>query len=232
MARAGYPRLTGSGWARRLPTKVDAGVRRGNAVRGIAVVVLAALLVLGLGGIATAGSPAPVHLTGGTSTGKHVFDIGDSITDLDAPDLTRALARFSYVIEATVGITMARSLPAIQHEVATTPPQDWIIELGTNDLSNPGAVQALNNEVAAVADQSCVILVTPSPLLSSIEKALDQRMVALTALDKKVHVLAWGTIEYQNPKWVFDDLVHPSIKGQAKLASLERWALKADCPRS
>ena len=194
--------------------------------------VAAALLVFGLGGTATAGSPAPVHLTGGTSTGRHVFDIGDSITDLTAPDLVKALQRYSYVIDATVGITMARSLPAIQHEVTTTPPQDWIIELGTNDLSNPEAVQDLNNEVAAVDNQSCVILVTPSPLLSSIEKALDQRMRALTAVNKRIHVLDWGDIEYENPKWVFDDFVHPSIKGQAKLASLERLTLKDDCPRS
>ncbi len=209
------------------------GVRKGKAVRRIAAgVVAAALLVLGLGETAMAGSPPPVHLIGGTSSGKHVFDIGDSITDLTAPDLAKALKKYSYVIEATVGITMARSLPAIQHEVATTPPQDWIIELGTNDLSNAGAAQALNTETAAVADQRCIILVTPSPLLSSIDKALDQRMWALTASNKKFHVLDWGTIEYQDPKWVFDDLVHPSIKGQAKLASLERWALKADCSRS
>ena len=194
--------------------------------------VLAALLTFGLGGTATAGSPPPVHLAGGTSNGLHVFDIGDSITDLTAPDLVKALQRYSFVIDATVGITMARSLPVIQREVATAPAQDWIIELGTNDLSNPEAMQALNNEVTAVENQRCVILVTPSPFLSSIEKSLDQRMWALTALNKKFHVLDWGTIEYENPKWVFDDLVHPSIKGQAKLASLERWALQADCPRS
>jgi hypothetical protein len=189
----------------------------------------AALIVLGISSTAHANAPGPAYLTGGNATGKHVFDIGDSITDLTAADLSRSLKRYSYVIDATVGITMARSLPAIQHAVAATPPQDWIIELGTNDWANANAQQAFTNEVNAVSDQRCVVLVTATPLLGRTVQALNHRMWALAASNPTFHVLDWGNIEYQNPHWVFGDATHPSIQGQAKLASLERWSLKADC---
>jgi hypothetical protein len=199
------------------------------ARRVIASLMGAVVVVLGLCTTAGAAAPPPAHFVGGSSTGKHVFVIGDSITDLTAPDLTRSLKRYSYVIDATVGITMASSLPIIQHAVATTPKQYWVIELGTNDYNNPNAEQAFTNEINTVSGQSCVVLVTGSPLLGKIESTLDARMWALAASDRTFHVLDWGTIEFRNPKWLSNDVVHPTVKGQAKLASLERWTLKADC---
>ncbi len=205
---------------------------KGEAVAGrriAAMLVGAACLVLWLSSTANAGAPAPVHLTGGDSSGRHVFVIGDSITDLAAPDLSRSLKRYSYVIDATVGINMARSLPTIQRAVAGTPPQDWIIELGTNDFANANAQQAFTNEAHAVSGQRCVVLLTASPLLGKIVQSLDRRMWALAATNPVFHVLDWGNMEYANPKWTFGDIVHPTVQGQAKLASLDRWALKADC---
>jgi hypothetical protein len=135
------------------------------------------------------------------------------------------------VIDATVGINMARSLPTIQRAVANAPPQDWIIELETNDLANVNAQQAFTNEIHAVSGQSCR---APHHKSTSgkIVQALNQRMWTLAATNPTFHVLDWGNIEYENPKWTFGDVVHPTVKGQSKLASLERWALKADCRHS
>ena len=100
--------------------------------RPIAALLLAlAVLVLGFSSTAFAGIAPPVYMTGGKVTGKHVFDVEDSITDISSHDIGRSLSRYSYVIDATVGITMARQLPTIQHVVATTPPQYWIVEHGT-----------------------------------------------------------------------------------------------------
>jgi len=200
-------------------------------VRRITALMLgAALLVLGFAGSANAGEAPPVHLVGGNANGQHLFVIGDSITDITTPDLTKTLKRYSYVIDATVGIKMAAQLPTIQRTVATTPPQDWIIELGTNDWANPNAQQDFTNEVNAVSGQNCVVLVTTAPLVQSL-KALNARMGQIAATNKKFHVLDWGDIEYKQPHLTLPDAIHPSIKGQQKLASLERWILKADCPR-
>ena len=174
---------------------------------------------------------APVYVTGGKSTGKPVYDIGDSITRLTASNLEWSLKQDSYVINATPSITMAKSLPAIKNAVATMPAQNWVIELGTNDAYNNNAQADLRNEIDAVSGQLCVILVTISPRLGDIATSLNQSMWWQAYADPKFHVLDWGNIEYNNPHWVTTDNVHPAKQGKKELALLERRALKDFCKK-
>lgn len=41
--------------------------------------------------------------------------------------------------------------------------------------------------------------------------------------NREFHVLDWGNIEYENPKWRDPDGVHPNRSGQMELDSLEPW---------
>src|ERR1017187_4936562 len=123
----------------------------------------------------------PVYVVGGNPKGAPVVVVGDSITKLTAPHLENELKRFSYVITATPGITMSQSLPNIQRIVSTRPAQNWVVELGTNDTTNPELEQAFTSEVSALSSQRCVVLLTVNSHLRPNVLTFDQRMKSLAA---------------------------------------------------
>jgi lysophospholipase L1-like esterase len=54
-------------------------------------------------------------------------------------------------------------------------------------------------------------------------------MHKLAEAHPNVHLLDWGTIEYQNPAWLSGDGIHPTPAGQAALAALETQELQHAC---
>jgi lysophospholipase L1-like esterase len=177
---------------------------------------------------------AAVTASGGSPNGRALYDIGDSITFLSMKNLERTLWPYSYTVDGDSGTTMAQRLPTIQQVVATTPPQKWVIELGTNDMlsGNPNWLADFQNEVGTVAGQRCVILITVSPYLSADAPTLDQQMWRVAQSNPTFHVLDWGNTEFSKPNWTNEpDDIHPSKKGSAELAKLEHQALRQMCPR-
>ena len=174
---------------------------------------------------------------GGNPLGTRVAVVGDSITALAEPQIAATLAgEYSLQISGRSGATIDQQLPTIegiQHS-SDRRPDDWIIELGTND---GGACQNRNwqadfrNEVAAVRSARCVIFVTLSSHLTRaglVGPSLNRAIFQSVAHHLNFHVLDWGNIEYKDPEWTSPrDGIHPTPKGSTELASLEAQALHA-----
>ena len=168
-----------------------------------------------------------------TSDKPLVTVVGDSITVLSTAKIEHALSP-AYLpdVHAVVGSEMTYWAPMIQSIVQSDPPHDWIVELGTNDAyyaDNANFASDFASEVNELSSQRCVVLVTVNPTLSSAADQLDQQMAQVAATQSTFHLLDWGSLELDNPKWLLSDHVHPSHRGSAELAKLERNAVEADC---
>src|SRR5580704_770457 len=186
------------------------------------------------------GSPIvqPFRMTVGyIPPSTRVADVGDSITMLSTNAIESALSPSYFLqINGFVADTMADQFPTIEafQNDPTGAPTDWIIELGTNDMlgKNPNWSAGFQNEVNYLSRAHCVVLLTVSPQLKSIDSATPalNKMIKSAPLNhKNMHILDWGTIEYQNPSWLYADGIHPTPGGQTELASLELKALKKNC---
>ncbi len=200
-----------------------------NKRRSIGVVLLATGLIVACTGCYE-GNPG----------GPRVGDVGDSITTLATGDIQSDLSpSYAWQVDGKNGFTMAEQLPALE-AIDNDPqgaPADWIVELGTNDADfhqNPNWQTDYDNEINAVSEASCVILVTVSPVLGfngPLAPDLNNAMRETAASDPtKYHVLDWGNIEYENPAWVSNqDDIHETPAGAQELASLELSSLQTDC---
>jgi len=158
--------------------------------------------------------------------------VGDSITQFASAAISSGLHRnFTTDIHAVGGTKMSYWTSFIGSVVQSESAHAWIVELGTNDAlsSNPTLADDFNNEVTQLAGQQCVVLVTVNPKLNGLADQLDQAMAGAAAQNPNVHLLDWGTIEYQNAKWLVADHIHPTKAGSTALAKLERGALTTDC---
>jgi hypothetical protein len=179
-----------------------------------------------------AGGSTPVPSTSSSSIpgSDDVAIIGDSITELSAPDIQRALRDYNVYIDAAGGTKIAQHLANIQQLAGDGQPRDWVIELGTNDAlgENPDWANDFASEVTAVQAQPCVVFVTVNPSLGSVADGIDGAISAAVASHPNFHLLDWGDMEFRNPDWLMYDHIHPSISGRMELAKLEKRAID-DC---
>jgi lysophospholipase L1-like esterase len=164
-----------------------------------------------------------------------VYVVGDSITYLSEASIAADLSKAGYqpTIRATPGVKIGQSQAEIA-SLAQKQPWTWIIELGTNDAGAQDNVwpEQFLAEWSLVSAAKCVIYVTVSSRAGSVAQQIDASMQKLAAAHPNVHLLDWGTIEYQNPAWVTGDGIHPTPAGQAALAALETQTLHNVCARS
>jgi hypothetical protein len=188
------------------------------------------VLVVGCVIVAVAGLTA--WLWEDLSPNPAVYVVGDSITYLSEPSLSADLSNAGYqpTISATPGVKIGQSQAKIS-ALAQNQPWAWIIELGTNDAGAQDSVwpQQFLAEWSLVSSATCVIYVTVSPRAGPVAQQIDGSMQQLAEAHSNVHLLDWGTIEYQNPSWVSADGVHPTAAGQAALAALETQELRHAC---
>jgi len=176
------------------------------------------------------GVACTVVVSGGAPHGRSVAVVGDSITYLSSPDIRGALRDYQYTIHATGGQTMAQMYPVIR-QLASAPRHAWVVELGTNDAlgSNPTWSAAFDAEVTTLASQPCVVLVSVNPRLGPTAVSLDRAISSVVLGHRNFHLLDWGTIEWQEPKWVSADGIHPDPQGSRKLAQLMKQSIHSSC---
>jgi lysophospholipase L1-like esterase len=166
------------------------------------------------------------------STDPAVYVVGDSITYLSEASLSADLSSAGYqpTISASPGVKIGQSQAEIS-ALAQNHPWAWIIELGTNDAGAQDSVwpEQFLAEWSLVSSAKCVIYVTVSPRAGPVANQIDTSMQQLADAHSNVHLLDWGTIEYQNPSWVNADGIHPTPAGQAALAALETQELRHAC---
>ncbi len=161
-----------------------------------------------------------------------VYVVGDSITALSRTAIASALTDAGYqpTISATPGVKIGQA----QTEVATLAqhePWAWIIELGTDDAGAHDAVwpESFLAEWTAISPAPCIIYVTVSPRAGPVALQIDSSIEKLAETHANAHVLDWGTIEYENATWVSGDGIHPTLEGEAALATLEARELRHAC---
>lgn len=188
------------------------------------------VLVVGVAVLAIAGLIA--WLLEDLTSNQSVYVVGDSITYLSEAPISADLSNAGYqpTISATPGVKIGQSLGEIT-ALAQNQPYAWIIELGTNDAGARDTVwpQEFLAEWAAVSPAQCVLYVTVSSRAGAVADQIDASIQNLAKTHSNVHILDWGTIEYQNPAWVTGDGIHPTPAGQNALAALEAQELQRDC---
>jgi lysophospholipase L1-like esterase len=178
----------------------------------------------------------------GNLSGPTVGVVGDSITQLIAPDLAMTLdTSYAYQISGIAGDTISQQLPTIEAMVSgpTGPPQDMILNLGTNDVLSHNTLWqgAFDQEIDAVENLHCVILVTVNQIpdhnqpgiASSINAAIAQQV----ADHPNFHEIDWWSLLREGNNavlWLSPyDGIHPTAAGQQELAGLYLQALQQDC---
>jgi lysophospholipase L1-like esterase len=188
------------------------------------------VLVVGCAVLAVAGLTA--WLWEDLTSHSAVYVVGDSITYLSEASISADLSNAGYQpqISATPGVKIGQSQAEIT-ALAQSQPWAWIIELGTNDAGAQDTVwpEQFLAEWSVVSSAKCVIYVTVSPRAGPVAQQIDASMQQLAGSHSNVHLLDWGTIEYQNPSWVNADGIHPTPAGQATLAALETQELRHAC---
>jgi GDSL-like Lipase/Acylhydrolase family len=182
----------------------------------------------------------------GNLSGPKVGVVGDSITafsqGLRCNCISNAIApKYAYQISGVSGATMIDQFGTIE-KIQRDPegsPNDWIIELGTDDddlggrALDPRWAFEFDAEVAYLQHAGCVIFVTvgtdQSVVPGPMPEFLNAMMFQAAAQHPNMHVLDWGDIEYQEPSWLEPDHIHPTAAGAQELASLELQALQRDC---
>lgn len=198
------------------------GVPRAHRRRVVLVVGVAILAVAGL----------IAWLLEDLTSNQSVYVVGDSITYLSEAPISADLSSAGYqpTISATPGVKIGQSQAEIT-ALARNQPYAWIIELGTNDAGARDTVwpQQFLAVWSAISPANCVLYVTVSPRAGAVAQQIDASIQSLAKTHSNVHVLDWGTLEYQNPTWVTGDGIHPTPAGQNALAALEAQELHRDC---
>ncbi len=179
----------------------------------------------------------------GTPGGPTVGIVGDSITHLLEPYLD-AITPVAYRIDVNgrSGATIADQLGTIDlmERTDVPPPQDWILNLGTNDALYGARGIATNWQaafqvmMALVATARCVILVTVHTVIdttsSHVAADLNRLMWSAHAADpSRVLVLNWDGLAAEHPDWLEVDAVHPNAAGLQGLTNWYNLALSV-CP--
>lgn len=158
--------------------------------------------------------------------------VGDSITALSRQSIINSMTQAGYqpTVEAVIGIKMAQAAPAIDY-LAQQHPADWVIELGTNDAGTGNSMwpEPFLAEWQQVKSSGCVIYVSVSLHAGPIAAQIDSSLGGLAREHANVHVLDWGSLEYDNPVWLEPDMIHPTPAGQVELATLETQELRRYC---
>jgi hypothetical protein len=194
------------------------------------------MALLGTGvwiGIELVSYPTAAYTAGQRSPGPPtVAVVGDSITALSEQSIATSLTQAGYhpIVQAVVGIEMVAAVPWID-QLARRDPNDWIIELGTNDAgrNNPSWELPFLDVWHRVRSSGCVIYLSVSQRAGPIATQINASLAGLAREHSNVHILDWGNLEYLNPTWLEPDLIHPTPAGQAELAALETQELLHSC---
>ncbi len=158
--------------------------------------------------------------------------VGDSITELSEQSIEASLTQAGYhpMVQAVIGIEMAQAVPSID-QFAEQDPNDWIVELGTNDAGRNNQLWELPFLAIwhQVRSAGCVIYVSVSQRAGPIATQINASIAGLARAHANVHILDWGSLEYLNPAWLEPDLIHPTPAGQAELAALETQEIRHSC---
>ena len=121
---------------------------------------------------------------------------------------------------------MVEAVPWID-QLAQQHPNDWIIELGTNDAgrNNPSWELPFLDIWHQVRSSGCVIYLSVSQRAGPIATQINASLDGLARAHANVHILDWGNLEYLNPAWLEPDMIHPTPAGQTELAALETQEL-------
>ena len=168
--------------------------------------------------------------------------IGDSITEQSEPVLHQVLDPTFKVRVRGRGGYRIEELEPYAIELATTKPEQVVINLGTNDVLKNWPVEkataAMNRMVSTFKGARCVHIVT---ITEGMQSAQDPNQAArarvfnlqlrLIAFEHNLGVIDWATLIREDaaagsPKGpLTSDTVHPTEEGQRRLAELYKSSL-------
>ena len=177
--------------------------------RRVARLIVVTLVMALLGTGVWLGIELVSYPTAATTAGQHasapptVAVVGDSITALSRQSIATSLTQAGYspVVHAVIGIEMVQAVPWID-QLAPQHPNDWIIELGTNDAghNNPSWELPFLDIWHHVRSSGCVIYLSVSQRAGPIAAQINVSLDGLARAHANVHILDWGNLEYLNPR--------------------------------
>lgn len=186
----------------------------------------------------------------GNLQGQRTAVIGDSITNLAAPDIQGDLSSdYAWNVQSIGGQPVAGMAATLQTMLADPQgsPQNFIVNLGTDDVFEVGEDSGYNwqtplaTEVAALASTPCVIMVninTDADIFwgtAGVAEAMNAQIDTDVAAHPNFHLLDWNAIVHtgnNDADWIDTGSahVHPNAAGQAEIGALYNWTLHVDCP--
>lgn len=171
----------------------------------------------------------------------HVAIVGDSITVLVRPHLSRALGEgYDTDVRAENGRRIDEMLAPLQ-DALRRHPRDAVVNLGTNDAlqvaPHPDWRTGFAYMIELLAPVRCVVLVTVStkldrgPATETVARDINAALVRAAAEHPNLHLIDWdGALHAPGGTSLLGpDRIHPTPKGTAALALLTRHALDTDC---
>jgi lysophospholipase L1-like esterase len=160
-------------------------------------------------------------------------------------------SQYAWDISAQGGNTFENRVESFEDQInnPSGPPQDVIINLGTNDVfqwpTNGDSWQTGLSQLAGVAGFSgaCVVWVNVSTYADAliggrpVAESINAAIAKLAAGDPNFHVLDWNAFIHEGNNYEnyvvgfggFSLNVHPDAAGQQALAGLYAQALQQDC---
>ena len=181
----------------------------------------------------------------GNSSGPHVLIGGDSITADASLAITAQLnGYYDTDVQATAGNTFGQQVPVIETEITkdSPAPQDYIINLGTNDalnsaFGNPPTdwVDPLNSLLSVTSSAGCVVFFTVNTAAdggngTTVALQINAEIAGLVRSNPShFEEVDWNGLAHANPGWLQSDGIHPNATGDQEIAAWDSIALSV-CP--
>jgi lysophospholipase L1-like esterase len=197
-------------------------------VRGTLLVAIACMAAYVAA--ASTRAPSPVGVAVAHAEAAQVLIVGDSIAVGMQPYLTEMITDREVTFDAKSGRTTPDGLRALRFELARFAPQVVVLNLGTNDGSDPDVFAArVAKALAAVPQSTCIVwpTIVRAPRKGAY-KELNRVLRQAARRDRRMTVINWDRMVAKGSGTLRDG-VHPTQDSYRFLSWVTKAAVERGC---